>query len=282
MMRAVVLAVLAVAAAGGAMALDLPPMPLYKSMPPGCGALAQVTEEVNTCDKIAEAAGISVATMQFLNPFLVCLWPLQIGSSVCTGNTISFCSNVVVASAGDTCKSIEEAVAATVVNVAGTNATTCKTLTAGVPVCVSDAVQTAATSTLGSTPLSPSFQTMLGSLPDIVAIIAEDIATVESSTVEGIPALVVTITQVTPAVTAALPNSGHPYLKIFAEDLAAGNAESLVITLVPHWFNTETPGLISAVVTPKGNVIGRKMLGGQYQPRTVTQTSCCKNGVPNY
>lgn len=41
--------------------------------------------------------------------------------------------------------------------------------------------------------------------------------------------------QVTPAVTAALPNSGHPYLKIFAEDLAAGNAESLVITLVPHW-----------------------------------------------
>lgn len=53
MMRAVVLAVLAVAAAGGAMALDLPPMPLYKSMPPGCGALAQVTEEVNTCDKIA-------------------------------------------------------------------------------------------------------------------------------------------------------------------------------------------------------------------------------------
>lgn len=41
--------------------------------------------------------------------------------------------------------------------------------------------------------------------------------------------------QVTPAVVAALPNSGHPWLKIFADDMAAGNAESLVINLVPHW-----------------------------------------------
>ena len=41
--------------------------------------------------------------------------------------------------------------------------------------------------------------------------------------------------QISPAVEAALPNAGHPYLRIFADDLAAGKAISLIITLVSDW-----------------------------------------------
>ena len=58
------------------------------------------------------------------------------------GNSISYCSTVVVAGASDTCYTIASAASAIVVNVAGANATTCNTLFPGAPVCVSDAVST--------------------------------------------------------------------------------------------------------------------------------------------
>ena len=53
LMRAALLAVVAIVAAGGATALDLPPMPLYTSMPPGCGLLAQVTPDMPNCAAMA-------------------------------------------------------------------------------------------------------------------------------------------------------------------------------------------------------------------------------------
>ena len=46
---------------------------------------------------------------------------------------------------------------------------------------------------------------------------------------------VLVMLQITPAVAAALPNSGHPFLNAFADALAAGKASSVIVTLVPNW-----------------------------------------------
>lgn len=50
--------------------------------------------------------GITTAQFQALNPLVLCDNGLYAGSAVCTGNTIAFCNDVVVASPGDTCNSI--------------------------------------------------------------------------------------------------------------------------------------------------------------------------------
>lgn len=57
----------------------------------------------------SEWAGLSLEAFLALNPLLAPQCDtigLQPGSAVCVGDTIAFCSHVVVASASDTCRSI--------------------------------------------------------------------------------------------------------------------------------------------------------------------------------
>lgn len=59
-------------------------------------------------------------TFNRLNPLLLCGdVPLQPGTAVCTGDTIAFCNDVVVAAPGDTCKKIAKNENGTVINVDG-------------------------------------------------------------------------------------------------------------------------------------------------------------------
>lgn len=68
----------------------------------------------------------------------ICSWT---PSCAHAGNTMSFCNHVVTAKKGDTCKSIAASTGSFVINVDGMNPTSCETLKAGDPVCVSNKVK---------------------------------------------------------------------------------------------------------------------------------------------
>jgi len=62
---------------------------------------------------------VTLEKFQTLNPLVLCgVLPPQAGSPVCTGDTISFCNNVYVASQTDTCNKITDTVG-TILNIDG-------------------------------------------------------------------------------------------------------------------------------------------------------------------
>lgn len=62
---------------------------------------------------------MTLEKFQTLNPLVLCgVLPPQAGSPVCTGDTISFCNNVYVASQTDTCNKITDTVG-TILNIDG-------------------------------------------------------------------------------------------------------------------------------------------------------------------
>jgi hypothetical protein len=73
--------------------------------------------EQSQCPRSART-GITTAEFQALNPLVLCENGLYAGSAVCTGNTIAFCNDVIVAAPGDTCTSIASGSGA-VINVDG-------------------------------------------------------------------------------------------------------------------------------------------------------------------
>lgn len=258
-----------------ATAVSIPPLTIVKSLPPGCGAVAQITPDLRTCAAIATFANVSEALISSLNPFVICGSSLQIGSIICTDQTQAFCNDIVVAAPGSTCNSIATDTNSTVVNVGGANSTECSTLTPGTKVCVSDKVEEVASISVGGVPLDEAFSNMLSTIPDIASIILEAQASVSLSTLEGKPSLEVVITQITPAVTAALPRPGHPWLNEFADAFADGSTSPLTITLVPKWFSDAvSSGLILATTTGSGEAGGRRLLDYKrywYPIRTYTQ-----------
>lgn len=258
--------ILAIAAATSAVNADsqrLPPMPstVYDKLPANCGAVAQVTADLPTCAAIAKFAGTTVTNIDQLNPYSTCASPLQVGSAVCIGNTMSFCNNVVIAEKGATCKSIAASTGSSVVNINGMSSTSCKTLKAGDPVCVSDKAKDAAKVKLNGATLSKDMQMMMGANPDFTAILNEGLADASLSEYKGKPSLVIKITKVTAAVKAALPNPGHPGLNAFV--LAVKNKESvsLSVTIVPKWFDAGSSGLTYAYIENQGAPTMRRSSG---------------------
>lgn len=251
-----VLAVTAVAAQS-----SLPALPLFPSLPGTCGRVTQV-QNGDTCDSMAAYGGITLDTFKALNPLVLCdSIGVQPGSAVCTGDNIAFCNDVYVAAPGDTCATISDAVG-TVINVDGTNATTCTSLSSGVPVCVSPDPSVCAVDSLCGVAIPAAIQGALSMLTDYCSIVAECQNNIAMVSNQGKDALALTINSATPAVSAAAGKDGHPELVELVSALADGPV-SLSVTITPGWYS-DGSGLVAtdfSVPSSARRFARRKLLG---------------------
>lgn len=243
-------------------------LPLLIALPSGCGRV-RIVESSDTCQSIADFAGISLADFQTFNPLLLCgMLPLTPGAPVCTGDSLAFCNNLVTATAGDTCASLPGEV------VGLPQGQTCATLAAAssLPVCVSPAPNKCAKSTICGISISSALQNQLGFSPDYCDIVSSCEGNLKLGTFADKPSLVLTLASKTPSVTAVLGNDGHPELNAFADSLAAGSSQ-LEVTFTPSFY---TDGSNSITFSGQSTVANRRKLLGGYIYRGGTRTPCCR------
>lgn len=259
------LAVLAVLTVASAQQLGLPQLPLLLSPPAECGAIYQV-QSGDTCQSIADYAGIPLAYFQQLNPLILCgLLPLVPGSPVCSGDRMAFCNNVYVATPGQTCASINSTVGTIVGFPLNQN---CSTLgSTNTSVCIAPPNPCAANTICGVS-ISSSLQQLLGTVPDYCTILKECQANITTGTTANVSSLTLTISNTTPAVQRVVNNVGHPELLAFTQARSAGPA-SLAVTFAPTAY-TDGNNLISYVGTGSSN--GRKLLWRSVPPTGTAKT----------
>lgn len=259
----------------------IPELPNLASLPDECGAVAQVLPG-DSCQSIANWAGISVAHFQSLNPLMLCgTIALQPGSPVCTGNNDAFCAHLIIATQDDTCETIQQE--GTIVNIDGLKAASCSDLAAAdeLPVCVNPDVLKCQHDTICGISISADLQGLLASQPDFCSILAECEASPELTTLEGKPSLTLTITSQTPEVVSATANGGHPALDSLAAAHAAGEPAVLRVTLTPRWFlDAGNSGQTRFEFFEAVGSGARKLMGNTYIPRTYGPTGYTR--VPRY
>jgi hypothetical protein len=239
----------------------LPLLPLALKLPGDCGSVYQVLPG-DTCQSVANYAGISVKQFQRLNPLTLCgILPLVPGWPVCSGDKLAFCSNRFVTSGGDSCTSIANTVGDILALQPGAS---CSSLDSDVDVCIAPAANACAVDTLCGVSISPEMQDLFATVPDYCTVVSACEAPLTAGINSlGLESLTLTLTEVTPSVNSVLGNDGHPELQAFADTLDVNPAQ-LAITFTP---GASSDG--SNVISFVGSVAAssrRKLLQSSYPP----------------
>jgi hypothetical protein len=237
------------------------------AMPANCGYVVQV-QSGDSCQSLADYGAISLAKYVQLNPLSLCgiLTPAP-GALTCVGDTLAFCSNYYRTVAGDTCGSIGSLLGT--VLALGNSATCAAPLPVGTPVCVRPTANQCAVDTLCGTPITQPMQDLLGSIPDWCTVLSTCQAPLTATTTAtGLPGFVATLSDVTPTISQVVGNEGHPELRDFVKQRAAGPVQ-LEMMFVPNAGGDGKHSVSFAFITGSTR---RKLLGstgrmGTYIPK---------------
>jgi hypothetical protein len=226
--------------------------------PAGCGYILQV-QQGDTCQGLADWAGISYTEFVTLNPLMLCgiLNPVA-GVLVCAGDKLSYCSNFYRTVAGDTCASVQSL--GRVVGTPAAGLTCAAPLPADTEVCLAPAVNQCDVDSLCGVPLSASMKSLLSLIPDWCSVLKECKAPLSATTTNGQPSITATFTEVTPAIASVAGNEGHPEMRDFVKQSKAGPA-SLQIAFVPQ---SDGDSYSDFVISSGGS--GRKLLATAARP----------------
>lgn len=240
---------------------SLPLLPTDLMLPGNCGSIYQVLPG-DSCQSIANYAGISLKTFRQLNPFTLCgILPLVPGWPVCSGDKLSFCSNRFVTSKGDSCASIVDTLGSILALQPGAS---CSNLGSEVDVCIAPSTNACAVDNLCGATISANMQALFATVPDYCTIASSCEAPLASGTNSaGQETLTIALTDVTPSVQSVLGNDGHPELQAFADALAS-NPAKLQVTFTPGGL-TDGSNLVSFVGSAVASS-GRKLQQGTSYP----------------